>query len=83
MNGLYSVECNDDTEIQVNIFRPENYQQITNYFDDTISKHWDLSDIKLIEGLLFISMLPLHKDNFERQLALYSVGIQRLNEVIE
>ena len=83
MNGLYSVEWNNDTEIKINIFHPENYQQIVNYFDNTITKHWDLSDIKLIEGLLFISMLPLHKDNFEKQLALYSVGIQRLNEVIE
>ena len=35
----------------------------------------------MIEGLLFISMLPLHKDDFERQIAFYSVGIQRLNEI--
>ena len=35
----------------------------------------------MIEGLLFISMLPLHKDNFERQIVFYSVGIQRLNEI--
>jgi hypothetical protein len=35
----------------------------------------------MIEGLLFISMLPLHKDDLERQLALYSIGIQRLNEI--
>jgi hypothetical protein len=35
----------------------------------------------MIEGLLFISMLPLHSDNFERQLALFCIGIERLNEI--
>jgi len=40
-----------------------------------------IDEIKMIEGLLFISMLPLHKDDLERQLALYSIGIQRLNEI--
>jgi len=35
----------------------------------------------MIEGLLFISMLPLHEDNFERQLALFTIGIKRLNEI--
>ena len=47
-----------------------------------ISKNWNLDQIKLIEGLLFISMLPLHKNNFKKQLAFYSVGIQKLNEVL-
>jgi len=32
---------------------------------------------------LFISMLPLHKDNLERQFAFYSIGIQRLNEILD
>ena len=49
--------------------------------DLIIEKRWNIDDIKMIEGLLFISMIPLHRDNLERQLALYSIGIQRLNEV--
>jgi len=28
-------------------------------------------------------MLPLHRDHFERQLAFYSIGIQRLNEALD
>jgi hypothetical protein len=51
--------------------------------DNLIKNKWDLNEIKLIEGLLFISMLPLHRDHFERQLAFYSIGIQRLNEVLD
>jgi hypothetical protein len=53
------------------------------HFDNLIQNKWNLNEIKLIEGLLFISMLPLHKDHFERQLAFYSIGIQLLNEVLD
>jgi hypothetical protein len=65
------------------VYKPKNYQNICEKLDSHIKTRWELNQIKLIEGLLFISMLPLHKDNFERQLALYSVGIQRLNEVLD
>ena len=65
------------------IFKPENYQEVCRYLDELIQNQWDLNEIRLIEGLLFISMLPLHKDHFERQLAFYSIGIQRLNEVLD
>ena len=65
------------------IFKPKNDQEVCSYLDELIQKQWNLNEIKLIEGLLFISMLPLHKDHFERQLAFYSIGIQRLNEVLD
>ena len=48
---------------------------------ENIEKNWKLDEIKMIEGLLFISMLPLHSDNLERQLAFFCVGIERLNEI--
>lgn len=38
-------------------------------------------DIKLIVGLLFLSMTPLHNDSETRQIAMYLNGIQILNEV--
>jgi hypothetical protein len=65
------------------IFEPKNHQEVYKYLDELIQNQWNLNEIKLIEGLLFISMLPLHKDHFERQLAFYSIGIQRLNEVLD
>ena len=49
--------------------------------DNIIERNWKLDEIKMIEGLLFISMLPLHSDNLERQLALFCIGIERLNEI--
>ncbi len=42
---------------------------------------YDLRDIRFIEGLLFISMLPLHSDTPRRQQMMYLTGLKRLNEV--
>lgn len=39
-----------------------------------------LNDIKMIVGLLFLSMTPLHSDSESRQLAMYLNGIVILNE---
>ena len=82
-NGLYSTSLSGNNQITVKIFEPKNYQEICAHLDNLIKSKWNLNEIKLIEGLLFISMLPLHRDHFERQLAFYSIGIQRLNEVLD
>ena len=82
VNGLCTASLTESNHISMKIFEPKNHQQICRYLDELIQNRWNLNEIKLIEGLLFISMLPLHKDNFERQLAFYSIGIQRLNEVL-
>ena len=58
-----------------------NKNIISTELDCNIEKNWKLDEIKTIEGLLFISMLPLHSDNVERQLAFFCVGIERLNEI--
>ena len=80
-NGLYSATYNEKNGIMFDAYKPKNYQVICEKLDSQIKQRWNVDEIKMIEGLLFISMLPLHKDDLERQLALYSIGIQRLNEI--
>ena len=82
-NGLYSAIYNETDGIFTDVYKPKNYEGICEKLDLRIKERWNLDEIKIIEGLLFISMLPLHKDHFERQLALYSIGIQRLNEALD
>jgi len=82
-NGLCSAIYNEKDGIFADVYRPKNYERVCEKLDLHIKERWNLDEIKIIEGLLFISMLPLHKDHFERQLALYSIGIQRLNEVLD
>ena len=81
-NGLYTVTYEKTSGIDINVFEPTNYQIISKELDTQIEKYWNLDEIKMIEGLLFISMLPLHEDNFERQLAFFTIGIKRLNEIL-
>ena len=81
-NGLYTVTYERTSGIDINVFEPTNYQIISKELDTQIEKYWNLDEIKMIEGLLFISMLPLHEDNFERQLAFFTIGIKRLNEIL-
>ena len=81
-NGLYSATYDEKKGIVFDVYKPKNYLVICEKLDSQIKQRWNLDEIKMIEGLLFISMLPLHKDNLERQFALYSIGIQRLNEIL-
>ena len=71
----------EGNKINYNLFQSKKYKIIGNELDSNIEKNWNLDEIKMIEGLLFISMLPLHSDNLERQLAFFCVGIERLNEI--
>ncbi|MCC6972926.1 MAG: phosphotransferase [Anaerolineae bacterium] len=52
-------------------------------FDRIIAAQgYDPDAIKVIEGLLFLSMTPLHRDRFQRQKMMYLTGISLLNEVL-
>jgi len=61
----------------------ELQKSVGKYFDRRVSELWDLNQIKLIEGLLFISMISLHTENVKRQIAMFAQGIALLNESFE
>ena len=66
------------------IFDIQPVEKIIADFDQQLEENgYDVQCIKLIEGLLFISMLPLHRDHPKRQLMMFLTGISRLNEVKE
>ena len=46
-------------------------------------KAFNPQEIKFIEGLLFLSMIPLHKDNFSRQKVFYLKAIELLNDTVK
>jgi dTDP-glucose pyrophosphorylase len=43
----------------------------------------DLAEVKFLEAAQFLSMVPLHCDNPDRQFALYATGLQLLTSVLE
>lgn len=53
-------------------------------FDNCITKKGiNIDDIELIEALLFISMIPLHSDYPQRQLAFFCQGIKFLSNQVK
>ena len=79
-NGLFYIEHKNNS-LRIDVLKPSLYKKISKEFDLWISKKWNLEHIKLIEGLLFISMIPLHKEDLKKQLAFYAIGLKRLNEI--
>ena len=62
------------------------YSFVTNVekiFDkEAVKNGFDAQEIKFIEGLLFLSMIPLHVDNLQRQTVFYLKSLELLNDVI-
>ena len=68
-----------ESEIYINDSIPQIQKEFDNLLVETKN---DLNDLIFIQGLIFISLTPLHKENFNRQLMLYLTGIQTLNQLI-
>lgn len=82
VSNLYKIQINKN-HIDFTIATNENYTIVNDIFDSYIVKYnYNIEEIKLIETSLFISMLPLHADDFNRQLMLYVTGILKLNELV-
>ena len=77
---MFFVKLEQDS-IVLQKFSHDTHVAVAKYFDDCVSKKFDLKQVKLIEALLFLSMIPLHSDFPERQIAMFATGIQILNEV--
>lgn len=56
------------------------YQVFIEVFNEEIGDN--LKNIELIEALLFLSMIPLHGESFEHQLAMLGTGMEILDRVI-
>ncbi len=82
-HDLYNVKIKNTNSIEFTLPYTNDHKKIVTWFDEKIEQEGFLiDDIKLIEGLLFISMLPLHNDHQDRQKALFARGIMLLNEVV-
>jgi len=74
----FSVEENSDLNEFNVVFANGNKEKIAEVFND-------FSDPRasLIEGLIYIGMCSRHYDSIDRQTAMYTTGIQLLNEALE
>ncbi len=86
INRLYKLKENKKRkEYQFDIFSRPYHYNISKKFDNYLisNRKFNLNEIKIIEGLLFVSMCPLHYEDEDRQKALWIRGLQILNNCIK
>jgi len=88
--GMYDFIVSDLFSLQrtkkgytTSIFTQNNTEAVGTLFDQLIeAEGYNLREIQFIEGLLFLSMTPLHAEHPLRQQMMFLTGLQRLNDVL-
>lgn len=82
VNGLYSLNKTSKTEFDYIIYTSGTHNDILDIFKSNIEKNkYDYDDILIITGILFLSMIPLHKDNVNNQIMFYIKAIEIFNSM--
>lgn len=72
---------NNNIDLIVNGYDSNYHEKIKIMFDDFFLTDIELrKEIKLLESWLFLSMLPLHKDDINRQFILALIGLEKLTD---
>ena len=85
INNLYTFEIKDFDKNKFNyiIYDNKSHNEINKLFDEFLIKEgYNTKEISLITATLFLSMVPLHSENFNNMLLMYLIGIQLLNKAI-
>jgi hypothetical protein len=72
----------EENGIHLQVFYPAHRTGVLQAFEKVFSARFALEEARLIEGLLFLSMCPLHSDHPNRQTAMWVTGLRILNEVL-
>lgn len=73
----------DFRNFSITIYCTELVKGVSREFDKLVVENgYSLEEIKFIEALLFLSMIPLHKGKPLRQQLMYITGIKLLNEIV-
>ena len=81
--GLYKLKATGKDSYDFQISTPILTEKLEPFFDELVVNYgYDRREIKLIEALLFLTMIPLHSDDTQRQKAFYLTSIKKFNEVL-
>ncbi|NOS72875.1 MAG: NTP transferase domain-containing protein [Verrucomicrobia bacterium] len=69
-------------KIQLQQFFPTNRPAVLKAFQQIFGASHNVNEIRTLEGLLFLSMCPLHSDHPKRQVAMFATGLRILNELL-
>ncbi len=71
-----------NNSISYKIFSSDKHEEIKKLFYKKLSRKADIRRIKLIQALLFLSMIPLHKDYPNRQKVMLATGLELIKEYL-
>ena len=75
VNNMFTISFNID-QYELKIFKPVNYEVANFYFKKIfLEKLIDKELLRILTSNLFLSMIPLHKDDEEKMCALLIIGI--------
>ena len=83
INEEYTLKASEDEHtVTLSIPFKTDVDRNTEFFDNLVTKEFgfEIEDIKLIEALLFLTMIPLHSDDRKRQLAFMAIAQMKLEE---
>lgn len=82
--GLYKFTKLGNNSYEFQISTPILAEKLETFFDELVIAYgYNSKDIKLIEAVLFLTMIPLHSEDSLRQQAFYLTAIKKLNEVLD
>jgi hypothetical protein len=81
IHDMFRLE-HDGKKLRLQQFFPATRGAVLEAFKQGFGGHYDLREARTLEGLLFLSMCPLHRDNPARQTAMFVTGLRILNELL-
>jgi dTDP-glucose pyrophosphorylase len=72
----------DDARLKLQQFFPAARGAVLEAFQKIFAKDYPMREVRLLEGLLFLSMCPLHDGHPSRQTAMFATGLRILNELL-
>ena len=76
VNNLYSIQFLNNKNLNISIFAPSEYEYANEIFNEYIVRNLINEEIlRLLTANLFISMLPLHREDENRMIVFAIVGI--------
>lgn len=81
INDYYNLELKGNT-INYSFINENNKKLFLEHFEKLIDKD-ELPKVYLIESLLFLSMIPLHKENYDHQIMELALAIEKISKFIK
>lgn len=82
IHDMFSVDL-DTGAVTLEQFFPDTRPDVLKIYQESFGSDYALEEVRFIEALLFLSMCPLHNDHHQRQIAMFAIGLQLLNRLLD